>query len=810
MREHAAQKEVGRGWQAASVLPGSDMPLWRLLEKLPAGAYTCDAEGLITYFNPHAVQLWGRAPKLHDPVDRFCGSFKLFLPGGSPIAHDQCWMALALKTGNEYNGYEIMIERPDGQRLTVLAHATPLFDEAGGLLGALNMLVDITERKQAEDMRQHLAAIIESSDDAIIGKTLEGLITSWNRGAQQLYGYTAEEVLGKPVSILIPSDLTDEFPQLLKRLRRGEYIDHYETQRLCKNGTRLDVSLTISPIRDTSGRLIGASKIARDITARKRAEEALKEGEERLRLALDAGEMGTWEVDLRSGEAWIDAQEALLLGLPPLTQRLQVQDFLALVHPEDRNKVRRQQALARKGRNFRAEFRLLCPDGQVRWLVGQGRTSRDAAGRPHRVVGINYDITERKRAEDARLTLNTMLEQLVAKRTAALKQAHDALRHEMAERQRMQEALFQQEKLAALGTLLANVAHELNNPLAVAAMQIDNLQEEWGSGAWIEDLETLRQAVERCKSVVQSFLALARQQPPTRQAVALNAVIGDVLVLLEHALEVDGITVHLHLAEDLPKLWADPHQLHHVVTNLLTNAHHALRQTSLPRHLTLTTTANAAQSRVTLKVADNGPGISEDLQRRIFEPFFTTKSQDMGNGLGLPLCHNVVEAHGGSISLVSQLGHGTTFCVTLPVADSSTQAAESAPEPTEPERVQHGAILLIDDEPGMVRVLTRLLQRNGHDITQAANGLEGLAALGERAYDVILCDMRMPDLDGPGFYRELEQRYPHLLSRIIFLTGDVLSPEAHTFLDQVNNSRLIKPFKTQEVRRVIQQVLEIR
>ena len=145
--------------------------------------------------------------------------------------------------------------------------------------------------------------------------------------------------------------------------------------------------------------------------------------------------------------------------------------------------------------------------------------------------------------------------------------------------------------------------------------------------------------------MVQSFLALARQQPPTRQAVALNAVIGDVLVLLGHALEVDGITVQLHLADDLMPLWADANQLHHVVSNLLTNAHDALRQTAPPRHLTLTTAASADRTQVLLTVTDTGPGIPEDLQRRIFEPFFTTKSQRGGSGLGLPLCRSMVEGH---------------------------------------------------------------------------------------------------------------------------------------------------------------------
>ena len=158
MQKQALKEEVSQGGQAESVLHKGGLRFHRFLEKLPAGAYTCDPEGLITYFNQHAVQLWGRAPKLNDPVDRFCGSFKLFWPDGSPIAHDQCWMALALKMDNGYNGNEIVIERPDGQHLTALAHANPIHDESGELLGAVNVLVDITERKRAEEERERRLA----------------------------------------------------------------------------------------------------------------------------------------------------------------------------------------------------------------------------------------------------------------------------------------------------------------------------------------------------------------------------------------------------------------------------------------------------------------------------------------------------------------------------------------------------------------------------------------------------------------------------------------------------------------------------
>jgi len=414
------------------------------------------------------------------------------------------------------------------------------------------------------------------------------------------------------------------------------------------------------------------------------------------------------------------------------------------------------------------------------------------------------------RAEEALHQANAELEQRVAERTADLLQAHGELRHQMAEQQRMQEALLQREKLAALGTLLANVAHELNNPLAVAAMQLDNLHEARRVGPWTADLdmEILREAVDRCTNVVQSFLALARQQPPTRRAIALNTVVHDALVLLQHALEVDGITVQLDLAADLPQLWGDVHQLQHVVVNLLTNAQHALRQMMPPRQLRLTTLAKAEQTQAILEVADTGPGIPEEVQHRLFEPFFTTKPQGEGSGLGLSLCRSIVQGHGGTIHVASQSGQGTTVCITLPVTVPEAQSPESAPAPAAPAQAERASILLIDDEAAIHRALIPLLQRSGHDITSAANGQEGLDALAERSYEVILCDMRMPDLDGAGFYRELERYHPHLLPRVVFLTGDVLSTEARDFFAQVDNLRLEKPFKATAVRQVIQQVLK--
>lgn len=254
--------------------PGSGhIELHRLLDKLPAAAYTCNAKGLITYFNERAVELWGRTPKLNDPVDRFCGSFRLFTIDGEPTRHDECWMALAIKNGKSYDAQEIVIERPDGSRCTALAHASPFHDDRGHVTGAVNVLVDITDRRRAELMRSHLAAIVDSTDDAIVSKNLNGVVQSWNSAAERLFGYTAEQAVGQHISFLIPTDRLGEEDMILARLRGGERVYHFDTVRLRSDGQPIQISVTISPIRDDSGRIIGASKIARDISDRKRAED---------------------------------------------------------------------------------------------------------------------------------------------------------------------------------------------------------------------------------------------------------------------------------------------------------------------------------------------------------------------------------------------------------------------------------------------------------------------------------------------------------------------------------------------------------
>lgn len=369
-----------------------------------------------------------------------------------------------------------------------------------------------------------------------------------------------------------------------------------------------------------------------------------------------------------------------------------------------------------------------------------------------------------------------------------------------------QEALYQSERLASMGAVLASVAHELNNPLAVVQMQLDLLAEELHDSALQDQVAELQQATERCTRIVQNFLTLARRNPPQRTPVQLNAVVQAVLQLLAHTLHLDNVEVYQELADDLPLIGADASQLHQVVVNLVLNAQQAMHDTSGSRCVRLATHYDAARACVTLEVADTGPGIPAALQTRIFEPFFTTKPVGIGTGLGLSVCQGIIESHGGTIRVVSQPGHGAVFCVELPVeavpaADTLEPDLPLSP-PTTP-----GAILIVDDEVGIARGLARILRRDGHHVETASNGRQALALLEAQAYDLILCDLRMPELDGPGLYHALESRQPDVLERFIFLTGDTLSPEAEAFLQHVGAPRLIKPFSAADGRRAVRQAL---
>jgi two-component system NtrC family sensor kinase len=377
-----------------------------------------------------------------------------------------------------------------------------------------------------------------------------------------------------------------------------------------------------------------------------------------------------------------------------------------------------------------------------------------------------------------------------------------AVARDTTEAKRTEAALRQSEKLAAMSSLVAGLAHELNNPLSVILAH-STLLAQGGRGKAEERAAKIIAAAERCARLVRNFLALARQHPPERQRVKLAQVVRDTVELIAYPLRVDGVNVTLDLSPEVPPLWADPHQFQQVLLNLLTNAHHAVRAVPPPRTIGVTMRVEPGP-RVHLQVADNGPGIPPAARDRVFEPFFTTKPIGQGTGLGLSLCQGIVESHGGALTLDGTSERGTAFSIRLPI---TTPPAAAPAGVTVGGALTGLSVLVVDDEPDVAEVLVDMLSVDGHRAEIAPNGRVALERLKTGGYDLVMSDIRMPELDGAGFHRELEALDHPMRHRVVFVTGDMLGPEAQEFLERTKVPTLAKPFVFGEVRNIIQQVL---
>jgi PAS domain S-box-containing protein len=366
---------------------------------------------------------------------------------------------------------------------------------------------------------------------------------------------------------------------------------------------------------------------------------------------------------------------------------------------------------------------------------------------------------------------------------------------------RQREALHQSEKLSALGELLAGVAHELNNPLSIVVGQTRLLQETTTDSSAAERAVKIGAAADRCAKIVRTFLAMARQQPHKSTAIDFNETVSGALEVVGYTMKSADIRLTQQLAPDLPAVWGDADQLAQVLANLLINAQHALAEIGGDREVKVSSRYRPGEGEVVVKIKDNGPGVPEALRTRIFEPFFTTKDVGLGTGIGLAFCHRVLAAHGGSIKLDPEYRSGASFVLRLPIA---RQRPASTDEPHAAMRCDESlSVLVLDDEQEVAEMIAEILRRDGHRVALAASGRIGLSLIEQQTFDVILSDLRMPDLDGQELYRILEKRWPAAVSALAFLTGDTLSASVKAFLDEAGRPYLEKPLLPEDVRELM-------
>ena len=529
--------------------------------------------------------------------------------------------------------------------------------EFSGRSAELVLAHDITERELAQETASKLAAIVHSSEDAIIGKTLDGIITSWNQGAEKLYDYSAEEVVGRSIAILAPPEHSDELAAILEKLRRGESIDHFETERLTKEGKRISVSLTISPIRTESGRVNGASIIARDITERKAAEEARQISEIRYRRLFESAKDGILILDAESGNI-VDVNPFLIEMLAYSKEELMGKKlwdagvFSDLVASKSAFTKLKEQGYIRY-ENLPLETR----DGLTRQVEF---VSNSYLAGENRVMQCNVrDITERKLAEEELWRTNQRLEGALAE-----------LQTKTQELTSMTQQLWQASKLATMGELAASVAHELNNPLATISLHAEALVGQLAvDDPNRQSLLVIEQQVERMASLVSNLLLFSRRSHQQISTINITQELLNSLEFINYHLRSHNINVETEFADDLPSVQADTQQLRQVFLNLLTNASDAM-----PEGGTLTIRAREGilengSPAVVIEFSDTGGGVQPQDLPKLWEAFFTTKPEGKGTGLGLPICRRTVEEHGGTIDLESLLGKGTTVRIILPATE---------------------------------------------------------------------------------------------------------------------------------------------
>ncbi|HEY8256655.1 MAG TPA: PAS domain S-box protein [Gemmatimonadales bacterium] len=695
------------------------------------------------------------------------------------LAATEAASTMALRGGADAWEHEYRFRRADGTWARVLERATIVRDPSGEPFRVVGALRDISRQLENDEARTRLAAIVTHSSDAIIGKTLEGTVTNWNAAAERLFGYPAAEMVGQSIYKLIPEELHQAERELLDQIRRGARVEIAETERIRKDGSRIYVNISVSPIWDSSGRLVGASSIKRDVTAKKQAQEELRRREERYRALVTATSSLVWEADPEgrflapqraweeyTGQSWT---EQCTFG------------WLQAFHPDDRGPVGASWAAAcDAGSTFESRGLIWSAARRAyRHVLIRAVPILDAENHVREWIGTLTDI------EDHWLT---------------------------------EERLRQAERMEVVGRLAGGIAHEVNNQMTVVLGAAGFLVPEVHSDRAREDVESIRRAAQRTATITRQLLAYSRRQMLQPQLVDLNAVTASLQPMLQRALS-ETVTLTLELAPGLDRVNADPGQLEMVLLNLVLNARDAMPNGGAVWIGTSTAQVDAefAESQAyddaepgtyaMLTVSDTGEGMPPETLRHVFEPFFTTKDVGEGTGLGLATVYGIVRQSGGFISVASQPGHGTTFRIYLPLADTAA-VANPVPEPP-PVEGGHETILVVEDETNVRAFLARALREFGYTVIEAADGAEGLDCVAARAgrVDLIITDIVMPGVGGREFAEQVLSRYPSV--RVLLISGYPGRQEAEEGRDPEDGVEFLqKPVAPMDLGRKVREMLD--
>ena len=756
-----AEEETLRAEEEAQRSARESERIERILGSIGDAFLVVDHRWLVTYVNAAASALFGGSPA--DLVGRlfweaFPGS------GGGPFAE-----TYRRAMGGQRVAREQAFYPPLGRWLQVTAYPSTE--------GLSIVAQDVTDRVRAQEATERLAAIVTNSVDAIIGKQLDGTIVAWNAGAERIFGYTAEEIVGRSIYTLVPPELHDSEGNILERVRRGEPVAFSETERIRKDGERITISLSVSPIRDESGRVVGVSSIKRDITAERRTRALLAAETERSRELAQVLDLAQALVrDLGGRITYWSTGSARLYGWSAAEAVGRVaHELLHTEFPVPRDEINR---LLLEHGQWEAQLIHVARDGRRLHVASQWLLRRDAEGRPQGVFEVNTDETARRQ---------------------------------------MEERTRQSQRLEVVGQLAGGVAHEANNQMTVVLGAADFLlRRPELAGLARQDVEQIRAAAERTAAITGQLLAFSRRQVLRPRVLDLDETVRGLETVLRRTLG-EQSTLELRLGSAPGLVKADPGQLVQALLNLVLNSRDAMPVGGRLTIETFNTQLTEAYARqhpgvtiergpyVVLAVSDTGHGMSRETASRVFEPFFTTKPIGKGTGLGLATVYGIVKQSGGYVWNYSELGKGTTFKVYLPLA---VEAVPQGQAPPSPPRASGEVVLLVEDEPMVRQMASRVLQEYGYGVIEASDGGEALGLLerGDHRIRLLVTDVVMPGMDGRELARRAEALIPGL--PVLYMSGYTDDEIVRRGLLEAGQPFLQKPFNPETLGEQVARILQ--
>jgi len=725
---------------------------------------TTDIEGRVTYLNRVAESLtgWTEQDALGHPLAEV---FRIINEDSRKTVESPANRALRQGVVVGLANHTLLIAR-DGLERPIDDSAAPIRDEGDVVSGCVLIFRDVSERRQWEKREADrllsarlLASIVESSDDAIISKSLDGIIQTWNAAAERLFGHTSEEAVGRHISLVIPPDRIAEEDRIIATLKAGTRIEHFETERIRKNGQRILVSLTVSPIRDDAGVVIGASKIVRDITERSLAESERQKFVTLVENSTDF--IGIY--DMNAVPIFVNRAGLQMIGLDSLEEArtVRVTDFF---FPEDEPRVNElfREVLDKGHAEIDVRFRHF-KTGQALWMAYKVLRLDDPRGQPVALATVSQDMTERRRMEDS-------LRGLAA---------------DLAEADRRKDEF------------LATLAHELRNPLAPLTNTLEFLKRSSNQDASVRrGLDTMERQLEQLVRLVDDLLDLSRithnRIELRKRPVELASVLRQAVLAAQPLADAARHTIEVNVPSEPVYLNADPVRLTQVFGNLLNNS---CKYT--PPGGTIRVTAQRDNQSAIVTVTDTGIGIPRDRLASIFDMFAqvdqTLERSQGGLGIGLTLVKRLVEMHNGSVEAQSAgEGHGSAFVVRLPAALDVAHVAQPAESETQTSTATH-RILVVDDNEDSADSLAILLQMTGHEVFTAHDGHTALDAAERHRPGVVLLDIGLPALNGYDVCRRIRQEPWGKTMVLIALTGWGQDEDRRRSQEAGFDSHLVKP-----------------